>query len=234
MIRRQAAAKAAPLAAATPAAPSEPVRTIAQPAARRYLTLTAVLAAGFALLTAIAQQRTVSVARWPDDVAVYAVDGWAVGPLTAETLNGISYVSRDYRRADSGTATLSIATSPEAKRIYRAGAEIPFLGNGYAVAPASPDLVPPTTGRGALLARRGSESMLVFYTYGERRGRLGNGALGWSLVALDATLGRRNGYYRAYLMAPQGRLAAPAPGEMAALADTLFARLAAWYGGRGA
>jgi hypothetical protein len=108
---------------------------------------------------------------------------------------------------------------------------VPFLGSGYTVQPAPPGLVPPGPGRSALIARRGEETWLVLSTFGERRGRLGNGVLGWGLVALDSTLGIPNDYYRASVMAPVSGLAAEDVVPVVALADILFERLAGWYAG---
>ena len=101
----------------------------------QYLVLTSlfVLAGGF-LATADAPHT--QSARWPTQDSVFAVDRWTMGPLQSEMANSIQYVTRHYRSTASGAeAVFSLVTSPEAKRVYRAGAEVPFLGNGYTVAP---------------------------------------------------------------------------------------------------
>lgn len=196
---------------------------------RRCLILLALLVAASLLLAGFDRPTDSPAARWPTDDAVYTVDGWDLGPLTVETAHGVSFVQRAYRRADGTAATLAIATSPEAKRIYRAGADVPLLANGYTVDPAPPSLVPATGGRTALVARRGSERSLVLFGYGERRGILGAGALGWSLVVLDASLGRPNDYYLVRLITRLDGAGTAAVPETVVLAETLFTRLADWY-----
>ncbi|MGH2354750.1 MAG: hypothetical protein ACRDJN_24335 [Chloroflexota bacterium] len=202
-----------------------------QSATIRCLILIGVLATGAWLSAAIGEARVVPAARWPAESALYAVPGWTAGPAAVETIHGATLVQRHYLRPDGTTATLAVTTSPEAKRIYKAGAEVPFLGGGYTVDQAPPSIAPPAPGRGALIASREREAWLVLYTFGERRGLLGNGVLGWGMVALDATLGRPNDYYRASLMAPLTALDSLAAREVVALADTLFPRLATWYAG---
>jgi hypothetical protein len=199
----------------------------------RCLILAAFLALGNLLLLGIGQTRVARDARWPGAEAqqLYAVSGWTPQAPEVQPVYGTALLQREYTRPDGAPALLVLTTTPEAKRVYKAGAEVPFLGNGYSVQPAPPGLVPPGPGRSALIARRGEETWLVLSTFGERRGRLGNGVLGWGLVALDSTLGIPNDYYRASVMAPVSGLAAEDAAPVVTLADILFERLAGWYAG---
>lgn len=205
----------------------------------RSLILITLFAAGHWLLAVSgAGRQPLQPARWPAGDAVYAVDGWTAGPLAVASVNGITLVSRSYRHAQGTVATLAIMASPEAKRIYRAGAEVAFLANGYAVEPAPTRLLPapherssePLSSAPALLIRRGDEMALLLYRYGERRGLLGNGVQAWSLVAFDAILGYPNDYFRANLLVPLDTLDSPEATQGEQLAQTLFTRLAGWYG----
>jgi hypothetical protein len=195
----------------------------------RCLVLAALLAASSVVLAGFDRPREPQVSRWPTADAVFQVDGWDLGPLTVESTNGISIVSRTYRRGNGTAASLAISTSPEAKRIYRAGADVPLLDNGYSVDPAPPSLVAPANGRTALLARRGDELGLLLYSYGERRGFLGNGVLGWGLAVFDAVLGQPSDYYLARISTRLDGSAPFVPPDVVALADTVFPRLAGWY-----
>jgi hypothetical protein len=197
---------------------------------RRCLILAGLLAIGGWLATP-AGSRVEGVARWPTDDALYAAGGWTVGPAAVASAGGAQHLSRDFRRSDGTVARLVLSTGTAAKRVYRAGAEVPFLGDGYTVDPAPPSLVPPAPGRAAVIARRDRELWVMVYAYGERRGLLGNGVLGWSLALLDGTLGRPNDYYLVRILAPVEGTNPTAARETAALADTLFPRLAAWYAG---
>jgi hypothetical protein len=194
----------------------------------RCVVLIAVLAAAGGLLLAIEATRTTAAPRAPDDTRLFAVEQWTAGPAKTEMAHGVQFVERGYRR-DGLSASLAIATSSEAKRIYRAGAEVPFLGSGYTVNPAPPSLVPPAPGRSAMILHREQEAWLLLSTYGERRGLLGSGPLAWGMVAVDALLGRPNDYYLLRLLAPLDRLDGDRVADVVALADTLFPRLAAWY-----
>jgi hypothetical protein len=197
----------------------------------RSVVLIVLLMAALAV-TALADTADASVApRWPADPASLQVDGWIAGAPSADPENGAVYVSRDYRNAASGvTATLTISTSPAAKRIYRAGPEVPFLGNGYVVESAPSTLVTQSGDRGALIARRGEERFLAIHTYGERRGRFDNGAIAWGLYAFDTALGRSNDYYLARVVIRLDGDDDNERGHLAtALADDLFPRIAAWY-----
>jgi hypothetical protein len=168
--------------------------------------------------------------RWPADSETYAVDGWAVGPATVDSRPGLAMVTHVYSRENT-RATVVITTSPNAKAIFRAGAAVPFLGNGYTVEPAPADLVQPAGSREAFVARRGNEAWLQLAIYGERRGQFGSGVIGWGLSIVDAQLGRANDYYLARVVVPFVEGDRPATQRAVALAETLFPRLAAYYGG---
>jgi hypothetical protein len=85
------------------------------------------------------------------------------------------------------------------------------------------------TGTAGLVAERGEESYFLFYAYGERRGRLGNGGFAWGLAVVDGLIGRENDYYLMMLLVPSNS-SKPAEGaQVSELARTLFARTAAWY-----
>lgn len=195
----------------------------------RCLILIGLFAASALLLAGIDGPRPGTEARWPSEAATYTVDGWTASSTRVDTAHGVTFATTIVRRADGLIAEVALATSPEAKRIYRAGAEVPFLGNGYTVDPAPPSLVPPAPERGALLVRRGNDLRLLLHTYGERRGLLGHGPLAWGAVALDAVAGRPNDYYRIAVLAPLGGLDPRAAREVTSLADALFPRLATWY-----
>jgi hypothetical protein len=197
----------------------------------RYVVLIALLVSAIAV-TAIADPAAGNASpRWPADPAALQVAGWDSGAPTSEEANGTEYVSRDYRNSGAGLiATLTITTSPVAKRVYRAGPEVPFLGNGYDVDPAPQNLVPAASDRGALIARRGEEAVLAIHTYGERRGRFDNGVLAWGLNVLDTTLDRPNDYYLARVVIRLGSDDDAAHARLAtSLADALFPQIAAWY-----
>jgi hypothetical protein len=131
-------------------------------------------------------------------------------------------VTYTYTAADAGPrATVVVSTSPIAKAIYRAGAAVPFLGNGYTVEP-----LPASGNRDAFVARRGDEAWLQVSVYGERRGQFGSGPVAWALSTLDSLLGAPSDYYLARIVVPY------TPENLAratALADTLFPRLASYY-----
>jgi hypothetical protein len=195
----------------------------------RCLILIGLFAAAASLLTGIDGPRPLAEARWPSEAATYAVDGWTASPTRVDTAHGVTFATTIARRADGLLAEVALATSPEAKRIYRASAGVPFLGNGYTVDPAPPSLVPPSPERGALLVRRENDLRLLLHTSGERRGLLGNGTLAWGAVVLDAVAGRPNDYYRVTVLAPLGGPDPRAARDLTTLADALFPRLAAWY-----
>jgi hypothetical protein len=195
----------------------------------RGLVLAVVFALSAGVLTVIDRQPNAYEARWPEENSLFAVDGWSASPANVELQNSTYYIIRNYSSA-AGRAQVSITTSAEAKRVYRAGATIPFEGNGFTVDQVPPSLVSPSSGRSAVLVRRESEVGLLLYAYGERRGLVGNGIPGWALVALDSVIGRPNDYYLLRVYAPLSDEDASTASVVAALADTLFARVAAWYG----
>jgi len=167
-------------------------------------------------------------ARWPNVDAWFAVDHWTSGAERVEYANGATFITRSFRGPNAATAELTIVTKPNAK-LFGSGAELPFLGNGYEVGPAPASLVPPAPGREGLIARRGAERWLVVYAYGERRGLLGNGAMGWTMAIVDGLLGRPNDYYKLYLMTRTLDVDELSARESAKLAETLFPRIADWY-----
>src|SRR5205085_4699598 len=67
------------------------------------------------------------------------------------------------------------------------------------------------------------------YSYGERRGRLGNGPVGWGAALLDGALRRPNDYYLVRLLVYRDPREPHVVDEAGLLADTLFARVAAGY-----
>jgi hypothetical protein len=132
-------------------------------------------------------------------------------------------------KGDAG-AVVAVATSPDAKHIYRAGPEIPFAGSGYQVTTPPSELMPASADRFALVAARGPERLLLIATYGERRGRLGNGAVAWAAAAFDGVFANANDYYLVTLVVPlsgaDDRLAASKAEQ---LAGSVFAEVARWY-----
>jgi hypothetical protein len=169
--------------------------------------------------------------RWPADGDVYAIDGWTVGPATVDTSRpGLAMISHQYTQ-ERTRATVVLTTSPNAKAIFRAGAAVPFLGSGYSIEPAPADLVPEAGSREAFVARRGNEAWLQLSIYGERRGQFGSGVIGWALSIVDAQLGRANDYYLARIVVPFDEGDRSATQRSVALADSLFPRLAGYYGG---
>lgn len=198
---------------------------------RQYLILIGLFLIAGGVLATVDSPHPQSSPRWPTQDNVFAVDSWSMGTMHTELTNSIEYIDRSYRsRATGAEAVFSLATSPEAKRVYRASADVPFLGSGYSVESAPVELVPARANGGALLARRGDEIWLQIFAYGERRGTLGNGVAGWSAALLDATLARGNDYYLARLMAhmPSNDNLGLAQ-EASRLADILFTRVPAWY-----
>jgi hypothetical protein len=200
----------------------------------RLALLIGLFAATFWLLRIIQPAAQVDAEpRWPTDEAVFGVPGWQVGPASLEAANGDEYVTHTYEAADGLEVIFVITTSPAAKRVYRAGPEVPFLGSGFSISAPPTDLLTPVSGRGALLARRGEESWLELDSYGERRGLLGNGILPWALAIGDTLLGRPNDYYLTRVMVPLDPVdpsAVERAGRAQNLANVLFPRLAAWYG----
>ncbi len=199
------------------------------PVAFRALILGALLALG-ALGARVGDARAPAAARTPVEDGVFAAPGWTVGPPTVQTQNDVTFISRRYT-ATSGrsSAVLSVAVSSQAKKVYRAGPEIPFEGSGYAVTSAPADLITQGTSWSALTARRGNDTVLLVAAQGERRGLLGNGALAWIAATFDGVVGTPNEYFQATLVMPlSGRDSALAAGELHDLADRVFQQIALW------
>ena len=158
--------------------------------------------------------------RWPTDVTVA---GWTVGPASVDDSRpGVAIVTRNLVRADGARATFVVTTSPNVKAVFRAGPAVPFLGNGYAV-----ETLPQSGARDAFIARRGADdAWLQISTYGERRGQLGNGVVGWSLSPVVSLLGRPNDYYLARIVVPYDETQ---PAIASNLADEVFPQLATYY-----
>lgn len=200
-----------------------------QGATSRLLILAGVFAAGAVLLGFAGYPVPPGAARWPSQEELFFVEGWNVSSEIAERVNGMDYISRRYWRADGTKATFVLSTSAVAKTVYRAGAEVPFHGSGYTVAPAPTSLVS-SRELAAFTARKENEEYLLLYAFGERRGLLGNGLQAWSLVALDAVFGQPNDYFLARVLVPLHELDASQAAQVAGLAESLFPRLASWYG----
>jgi hypothetical protein len=169
--------------------------------------------------------------RWPDQDSLYQVEGWQTTAPKVELANGTEYVTRDYDSLTGQRATLTISTSPVAKRVYRAGAEVPFLGNGYVVEPAPHTLASTGAAGGALVARKGDQSWLQIHVYGERRGQFGTGALAWALSVVDTMAGYPNDYYLLRIVVPFNDGDERELEAAESLAGTLFPRVGAWYAG---
>jgi hypothetical protein len=198
---------------------------------RRYVVLVVVLLCGAVMLNLIlAAQHPPAGPEWPTQSDIYALSGWQTGSPVVESAWGISHISRPYRAADGSTATLVLSTSPEAKSLYKSGADLSFVGAGYSVQSVAPDLVAPAPGRAAEIVKRERETLLLIYTFGERRGLLGNGWLGWTMYGLDTLVGRPNDYYLLRVIAPLTASNATLDAVQAVqLADTVFPRVATWY-----
>jgi hypothetical protein len=202
-----------------------------QTAQFRLMVVAGVLVAGNVLLHLLAVPPPIPAPRWPVDDSVYAAPGWAMTPLRTEEAHRTYFVSREYRRPDAGIATLTIATSPEAKKIYQAGAEVPLLGAGYLMEPAPPELAAAAPGIAAAIATRGTQRFLVLHAEGERRGFNQHLWLKWGFAFADGILRWRNDYFKLTLTTgmPVSQAASRAPAEVAALARAVFPRIAGWY-----
>ena len=197
----------------------------------RALILTAIFAAG-AVLNWAGSGSARAEARWPADNSFYSIPGWSASEPAVTQANGVDFVTRTYLRpgdSSASAAVLTVATSPSSKAIYRAGADVRFLGSGYAVEDPPLNSIPSAEGRSALIVRRGSQAGAVLYAYGEQRGLLGNGPLAWAWVGVDAVLGRSNDYYLATLVVPYDPITMKVDPEFIALADAVLPALAAWY-----
>jgi hypothetical protein len=197
------------------------------------LWLSALLLAAAALTWVLVGSRPTTVtAHWPAADDFFTTPGWSPSNATLEKANGNTYITRLYRPTDGGPSmTFTLTTGPSVKTVYRAGADVPFLGSGYESQPVPPKLQAAANGHGLSLLLRGDEGWLQVYAYGERRGLLGNGAVGWTLAVFDTVLGQPNDYYLVRLLAPTGTaLDADTAQRAMQLADVLFPRVAGWYG----
>ncbi len=195
----------------------------------RHLILSAILLTGAVLYAATGETHGAGPPRWPQADGVFQAPGWTTGPqqLNDDT-SQTALVTRTLQQPDGATATLTLVTSPEPK-LYGAGAEVPFLGNGYVVEALPKDLVPTNDNVSALVTRRGTEQWLVLYSFGERRGLLGNGVVPWTLAITDGLMGQANDYYKLYLVARADDLDVGTGRAFAELANAVFPNVAAWY-----
>jgi hypothetical protein len=202
---------------------------------RRGLILLVIVALGAILAATIVRPRPERAARWPADDSLYELDGWVarapevtLGQTDEETR---ALVQRVLVGADGTQAALDLWTNPQpqAKMLFRKGPDRDFLGAGYTSEPL-PSALLPIAGGGAIVARRGSEAWLLVYTYGERRGLLGNEPLAWGLAEWDALMDQPNDYFLARIALPFDAASSPPPIATAtSLSQILFPRLAAWY-----
>jgi hypothetical protein len=200
-----------------------------QAASFRYFLLTALLLVGAGVYATLGSPTELRSPRSPMADAVYNAQSWVVSPPQLQQTSDTELVTRVYRDPADQTATLTIVTKRTPK-LYVAGADVPFLGAGYTVAAAPHELVRAANkGVDAMIARRGSEQWLVMYTYGERRGLLGNGPLAWSLGVWDGLLGHSNDYYKLYLSARVDSLDPTFIGSTVELANSVFPQIASWY-----
>jgi hypothetical protein len=194
----------------------------------RYAILIGLMLVGVGVSAGLSGSHSAAVARWPATDAVFAVPGWSPGPEHVEHIDGYTFVSRSLKGPLSETATLTIVADQTAK-LFGAGAEVPFLGSGYDVTPLPTELAPTARGLDGLVAQRADERWLVLYAYGERRGLLGNGPVGWSTAVADGVIGRDNDYFKIYLMTPISELDSRDALAAVQLANTLFPRIVGWY-----
>jgi hypothetical protein len=200
-----------------------------QGATFRFLILAGVFALGAVLLGFAGNPAPLAAPRWPTEDDLFSVDGWSVGPATVERINGLDYITRRYGRADSTTATFVLSTAPTAKPVYAAGPDVPFHGTGFTVGPAAVSLSA-SSQVAAFTARKEREEYLVLFAFGERRGLAGNGLQAWGMAGLDALFGQPNDYFLARVVVPVHEIGASRAGRAADLAESLFPRLAGWYG----
>jgi hypothetical protein len=198
----------------------------------RYLTLSAVLLVGYGVSLLLTRDGS-TPARWPENENLYQVNGWIAGPLDSQSFEKPepgAILQRAYRRAVGESAQLVIWTVPQpyAKTLFRKGPDRDFLGAGYTSTAAPSEIARPTHG-GARLARRGDEVWLLLYTFGERRGVLGNGIDGWLFAELDALLDRPNDYFLIRAGVPIGGAGTSDSNAAVGLVDTLAQRVSSWY-----
>lgn len=192
--------------------------------------LAALLATGALALFAMGTPRP-AASHWPTRSDVFAVPGWSVGDPAVDMRNDVVFVNRRYIAADARVgAVLGLVASPDAKRVFRAGPEVPFAGAGYGLRVVPSELLVPRAEWTALIATRGKETLLVLATHGERRGLLGNGVVGWAAVGADGLLGVPNDYFEVTLVAPLSSDSDVATARAVAdLADRAFGQISAWY-----
>jgi hypothetical protein len=205
------------------------------PTTGRLIAVLIVFAVGAVLTWTVVPAGPERSARIPDDDALYALPGWvASSPAVTlgQTDEDTRAVVRRVLTADAGMqATLDLWTNPQpqAKMLFRKGPDRDFLGAGYVTESLAASFGP-VPGGGALIARQGSETWLLVYTFGERRGRLGDGPVAWGLAEWDALLDQPNDYFLVRIALPFDALRSPPPVQAARqLSETLFPRLAAWY-----
>jgi hypothetical protein len=139
-------------------------------------------------------------------------------------------MTRQYRSdADGSHVIFVLTTSENPKTVYRAGADVPFLGNGYENVPLSPDSAGFAKGRNLAYLRRGDDGWLQTYVFGERRGVIGNGVVGWGFAVLDTVLGRPDDYYLLRVMLSTTSGAPQDVQRAVSFADVLFPRIEEWY-----
>ena len=194
----------------------------------RCFVLIALFAISVVALGAVDPSSAPAAPRSPDQQGLYQVAGWETTPPKIDLANGTEHVTREYRSSTGRWATVTLSTSPLAKRVYRAGADVPFLGNGYAVEPPPRTIVAPAGG-GALVARKGDESWLQIHVYGERRGQFGSGAVAWAFSVVDNIAARPNDYYLLRVIVPFNIGDEAEIQTAESLTEVLFPRVGAWY-----
>jgi hypothetical protein len=197
------------------------------PDPRRALILAALLAVGTALW--VAQPARASRGDVAPDESVYAVSGWSAGPATTTTDHGVTFRTRRYLSTEGIGGVVAVATSPDAKKIYRAGSDVPFIGAGYSVESAPASMFPARGDRTVLLAKRGDETLLVIAGFGERRGTLGKGFASWTWAVLDAAIGSPNTYYAVTVVVPMSAKDS-LPVRADELSRSVLAAVSRWYG----
>jgi hypothetical protein len=182
------------------------------------------------------QARDLKPARWPTEDAVFSVPGWTVSIASVDDLETAeetrAIVERQYTYRLTGQAAdfvIWTEPQPQAKTLFRKGADRDLLGAGYTIEPAPDGLVPPIEGGGALVARQGDHAWLALYTFGERRGRLGDGFLAWSMAETDALLDAPNDYFLARLLVPFDENQTAMVGPALELSRRVFENVAIWY-----
>jgi hypothetical protein len=200
----------------------------------RYCLILLCLVVGAGLLNSTAVKRTQQPTRWPSEDSFFALPGWSVGPADLQLGDGDqstgALLRRDYVDLAGRHFTFDLWSNPEpqAKMLFRKGPDRDFQGAGYLTESVSADIATPPPGGGVLIARRGPDAWLVVYSYGERRGLLGNGPMAWSLAEWDGLVDRPNDYFLARVAVPFADDQAAAD-EAVDLANVLFPRLVSWY-----